>query len=513
MSIKDKLISNSMYLALSWAFDTLSYMAFWILLAKFLLPSSYGIVALSLQIVVFLSTLSVFGLDITTNKLVPELMKKEEKEKLQGLISSSLKIALAASVAFSLGFAVFSLTFPHVLNSPADALWIIVASTIAMTVASLLESIYMGFQNMKKVFLTRTGGNFLMVMFVVVFAGLNYGYVGSVLAYLIGFAFMILTRLGKKLFTIAKKSVTDMKLLLSYSIPAFTVTLFSVVYSSTQFMILSAITTAEITGLFAVPMKIAAVLSVVPNVLARGLFPIVSELSIDKNSKHKQSYLVSLVFRYGALLIVPMSVSMIVFSKQLILFFSTSEYLPTIGILPILVLGAALLGLANQFLISLYATGEPKKYRNSYIISTIVYIALSVTLTYYFSATGMAYAYLLSSLTLLLTTFTFIRKGLDLKLPFKDVGKMVVAMLLPAVFMFFTLPYAPNILFAAPFVLAAGLIYLVTLLKMNFYVKEDLKLLDTVAAKMPVEMLRKTVLAFRGLVSKFVCDDYAKHCE
>jgi O-antigen/teichoic acid export membrane protein len=187
--------------------------------------------------------------------------------------------------------------------------------------------------------------------------------------------------------------------------------------------------------------------------------------------------------------------------------------LSTTEFLPLLVLGGALLGLANQFILSLYAIGEPKKYRDSYIISTIIYIASAVILTYYFSAMGMAFAYFISCLALFLTTFLFIKRSLDLKLPLKDIGKMIAALIVPSLFLAFILPFVPNIWVAIPFALIFVFIFLATLLKLNFYVKEDLKILDFVADRMPISILKRIVITFKEIISRFVDNDFTNHCK
>ncbi len=506
MSIKDKLISNATYLSLNWFFNTLLFMLFWILLGKTLLPDSYGIVAVSLQTVTLLSALSLVGLGTTVNKLIPELIERKQKNKTYGLILFSLKVTLISSLVISGGLIVFSTQLSNILNLIPDVIWLVAASTIIMAFASILGFVYYGFQNMKKVFLTNLYGELSMIAFVLLFIHLGLDYLGAIIAFTLAYLIIFLTRIERGMFKVSKKETIDKKLIFKYSIPAFVVVFFSVILNKSHFIILSSMKGVELTGLFAVAMKIASVVLIIPIIFSTALFPITSGLSVDKNSKSKQSYLISLVFRYSIFTVLPLALFMIVFSKYLILLFSTEAYLAAVSFLPFLVLGSVFLGLATPLLSSLYAIGKPKKYRDSHVISALVYIISAVILTYYFSAEGLAISYLLSSASLLAITSLFIKKYLTIRLPKKSIGKVLIAIATSFLFLFFTKPLTPNLWVAGIFVIIASLIYFSVLLKLNFYVEEDLKVLDFVVEKTPV--FKRQINQFRNYLSKFITKSY-----
>lgn len=502
MTIKDKLISNTTYLSLNWVFNTIFFMSFWILLGKTLSPDSYGMIAVALQVATFLSSLSLVGLGTTINKLIPELVERKRRDKIRSLISVSLTIVLFFSLIFSGGLIIFSLQFPNFLKLSSDVLWLVVVTIIVMTFANILANIHYGFQNMKKYFLTYFYGGLSMIIFALLFTYLGLGYVGAIIAFTLSYVVMFLTRLERNMFKISKKTSIDKKIIVKYCIPAFVVVCLSSILTNSQFIILSSMKTAEITGLFAVAMKITAAISIIPKVFSSALFPIISGLSVDKNSKSKQSYLISLVFRYSIFIVLPVAFFAIFFSKYIILFFSTAEYLSAMDFLPILVLGGIILGLANQFQSSLYAIGKPKKYRDSYVISSLVYLISAVILTYYFSARGLAISYLLSAILLFAITFLFIKKYLTINLPIKCIGKVLVGIAVSFLFLFFAKPLIPNFWVGIPFIAIAGIIYLVVLLKLNFYIEEDLMVLDFVAQRTPI--FKRKVIWIRNYIAKFV---------
>lgn len=505
MKIKDKLLSNATYLALNWGFNTLFFMVFWILLFKVLSPNSAGIVALALQTTTLLSTLSLFGLGLTAQKLISEMKERGQKNKIQNLISSSLKATLLSSIIFSICFWGITTIYPNYFKLSSDVVWIVFISIIAMSFSTILASIYQGFQNMKKIFLTTMYGDLCLIVSALLFLYLGFGYLGAILAFAFSQIVMALTRFNPNMFKTSKKGQLSKRIVLKYSLPASVVVLFMAIFNNSQYIILSSMKTIEIIGVYAVGMKIISVISILPTIFSSALFPITSGLSADKNGKSRQSYLISLVFRYTVFIVFPLALFSIVFSKYLVLFFSSAEYLSATTFLPVLILGGVFLGLATQFLSSLYAIGKPKKYRDSYVISTLVYLISAVTLTYYFSTIGMAISYLLSTFVMFIVSFIYIRRYLTISFPLKTVGKVIVGIAASFLFLFFMKPFIPNLLIAGIFSIISGLIYLGVLLKLNFYIEEDLKIFDYLSKRTPI--FKNEIKKVRKYLSKFISKD------
>jgi O-antigen/teichoic acid export membrane protein len=511
MKIKEKLISNATYLTLKWAFNTLFFLAFWIILGKVIFPddpASYGVIALALQVATLMANLSLFGLDSTIAKLIPEMVERGEKKKINYLASFAIKATFVISIIASICLLIFNNAFPDIIKLNMDVMLLVVITTISVVQANILENVYYGLQNMKKAYLTNMYGWSAMIILMFVFTILGYGYIGPIAAVAVSFLVMIITRVKKDFFHLSNKIGVDKKTILKYSLPAFTVVILSSVLTNSQFIILSILKTFEDTGRFAAAMKIVSVISIIPTTFSGALFPITSGLSVTKNAKSKLSYLISLVFRYTLIIVVPISVFTIVFSKYLIIFFSSEAYVSATTFLPILVIGGVFLGIGQQFRQSLYAIGKPNKFRDSYIASTLVYLVLSIPLTSYYSSVGLAIAYLISSFILFLTTLIFIRGAIDFKMPIREVGKVIIAMSVSLVFLLLTKPYIPNIWISAPFVIVASLIYFLILLRLHFFVEEDLKFIDFLIAKIPI--FKPQLKQLRDYFSRFVKTSYYK---
>lgn len=509
IGIKDKLISNTIFLSMRWVSNTLLFMLFWLILGNTLPPEEYGIVSVALQVVTLLAGVCSLGLTTTARKLIPEFVEKKQWNKVPMLVRMSLKITTIFSLLISLALIVFYLAVPSFIKFPMDVLWLVGGSIIMTSLATILMEIYYGLQDMKRVFWTRLISDMSLIVISLSLIFLGMGYIGAVIAYMVSSIILTVTQLDSKILRGAAEKM-DSGIIKKYAIPALIVIIFTTIFNNSQFIILSTLDTVELTGIFAVAMKIASPISIVPTIFSTALFPITSGLSLNKKSKSRQSYLITLVFRYSIFVIIPASLFILFFSDYIIVFFSSVEYLSASAFLPILVIGGACLGLANQFLLSLYATGHPKKYRDSYVISTVIYLVSAVVLTYMFSAHGLAFSYLLSSVILLVTTFLFIRKTLCVKVPLSVIWKISLGCIMSMTFLFFTQSFVSSIWSAIPFILMACLVYLAVLLKLGFYVHEDLKVLDFVSEKIP--MTRKYVSIIKKRLSNSVSSSYYDTC-
>jgi O-antigen/teichoic acid export membrane protein len=506
MAIKDKLISNATYLSLNWFFVTLFSMAFWIILGKALTPSSYGTVALFFQISTLLSGISVFGLGSAISRLIPELLERDRKDKIHGMIMFSFKSVFVIALVFALTLLIFSAQISTLLKLQKEVLWAVSISIMIMVIVSLFDNIYHGFQNMRKLFLTTFYGGLSKIVFTVSFIFLGFDYFGAIIALFLSFVVNFLSKIEKKIFRISKSSVVDKNLIFKFSIPAFTILIFSTILNETQLILLSSMKTAEVTGLFAVATKISSVIPVIPVIFISALSPIISGLSANKNSKPRQSYLIKLVFRYNLVFVLPIALFLILFSRYAILFFSGPEYLAATNFLIILIAAFVFQGLAGFLLSNLYSIGEPKKYRDIQIVSSLTYLLLSIPMTYYFSAVGLASTFLLSTVLLFSLSAFFLKKHLSFTPPLKDVGKIICGCLISATFLVLSKPYIDNFWVASAFAIIAGVIYVLSLLLMKFYLEEDLMILDFLANRIPI--FKKKAIRIRNFIAKFVKRSY-----
>jgi len=508
MAIKDKLFSNTMYLTMNWFFVTLFSMGFWLILGKTLPPASYGNVALFFQIATILSSVSVLGMHLASSRLIPGMLQNGRLDKVQGIIIFAFKWSTMASLAIALAMFVLSDQLSALLKLEKGALWMSAVLVVIMSMTNIFEYVYRGFQKMKKLMVTNFLGGFSKVSLALLFLYMKLDYFGAMLAIFVSYVLLFLSRLERNMFQLSKKPSVDIDTVLSFSIPALIVYVFSALLNESQFILLSSMKTAELTGIFAVGMKVASIIPIIPIILFSSLAPVVAGLSADRNLKSRQFYLIKLIFRYMLVFILPLTAFLMVFSKYAVLLFSGIEYLAATDVLVVLTLASAFYGLSSFFLSNLYSIGDSKRYMDAQVIASMAYLVLSIPMTYYFSVMGLAAAYLLSNILLFMLSLRFLESHGGVLPPAKDIAAMAVGILVSFSFVLLVKPFVGDFVLAGIVSILAGCIYVLALLPLNFYIKEDLIVLDTVRDSIPA--VGPAVGLARSILSRFVKRSYAE---
>lgn len=508
MAIKDKLVSNTFYLTLNWFFVTLASMGFWLILGKTLPPASYGNVALFFQLATILSSVSVLGMHLASSRLIPGMLQDGRMDKVQGIIMFAFKWSTAAALTIALGMFALTDQLTAVFKIDRTVLWMAAVLVVLMSVTNMFEYVYRGFQKMKKLMVTNFIGGASKIALALAFAYMGLGYFGGMLAIFVSYVALVVSRLERKMFQLSKSSSVDVKTVLSFSIPALVVYMFSALLNESQYIMLSSMKTAELTGIFAVGNKVASIIPIIPIILFSSMAPIVSGLSSDRNPKSRQFYLIKVIFRYTLLFILPLTAFLMVFSKYAVLLFSGIEYIAATDILVVLTLASAFYGMSSFFLSNLYSIGDSKRYMNAQVISSLVYLLISIPMTYYYSDMGLAFAYLLSNVLLFMVSLRYLEDHGRVLPPARDIAKMAVGIIVSFAFILAAKPLVDNFMLAGAVSAAGAALYMLVMLPMNFYIKEDLLMLDTVGKSIP---RTKPVMSFvRGVLSGFVKRSYTE---
>ncbi len=486
MSIKGKLVSNSIYLFLDWITISFFSFLFWSILAKNLSTTQYGYVTTATNFIIIVSVLSILGINSALFKLIPEFVKKRKNKSVNSHIVFSFKIlSIPILIASSLTF-IFSNQISQFLHLPYNLILITIPSFIFYTLSNFFSSILYGFQKMKKYFFSDVIGVFIKFLITTFFLYIGFKYYFSpMIGFVISSIIVLILRFDLNYFKNAETLPPDNKLF-HYAFPAFITAMTSVILGYGNYIILSVLKTPEITGVFAVAFTLSGLIGVIPSLLTTALFPIISGLSISKGTKNKQGYLLALVLRYSLFLILPISIIFLIFSKHAVLLFSSSEYLSAVTYFPILVPAAVLIGLSTIFHVTLYAIGKPKVQRNTIVLTTILFLLISIPLTSYFSAWGLSIGYLASMALLFILNFIFIRKYLKPKFFVKDILKVLFSTLLITSILYIMEPFIKNVIVLALVSIPVGFLYLIVLLFIHFYKNEDIELLEFFSKKFPI---------------------------
>ncbi|MCC5994088.1 MAG: oligosaccharide flippase family protein [Candidatus Aenigmarchaeota archaeon] len=502
MSLEEKLVSNSLYLFLDWLLVTILGFFYWIVAGKTLLPEEYGIVSTSINFATFLSTLSLFGLNAAIWKLLPEYQCEREREKIKSLIRFSFQLPLLINIILSILLVSLSSFFSSMLKIPLNAVLMIPLTMLFLTLSSISGTIIYAFQNMKFYFFSDLLGNLSRVLVATLLIFLGFRYLGPLIGFIICYFLIFAARILKVRPSRGKIKIDKRKILLEYALPAFISTLAWNIFSSGQYALLSIIQNPKATGIFTVALIITIPIVALPNTLNSALLPIISFLSANHQTKKHQERLIELVVRYSLFFSLPIALFLIIFSKQVIVIFSSEKYLEASNLFPILAIASVIYGLGNVFLSNLYAIGKAKLNRNIVLLTVATFLVLVYPLTKLYSASGMAISYFISILVLSIVSYFYIKKFLNVEIPKKDFMKILISSLISFAFLYLTTKITFGTLIDLILLLFAVAIYLFALALLKFYKKEDVKVLEFFEERTPI--LKKTIRNLKTFLEKFI---------
>ncbi len=482
MKIFDKAVSNAYYMVLSWIVLTIFSFLFQLVAIKLLTQEQFGIALTATNLSVFIGGVLTLGLSTAIQKLIPEYYRKNQINRIKSIVSRSLVITLFVMSIFTIFF-IFNLDkISSIVKIPRIALVLVSVSYFIIGFTMISTSVVYGFQNMRRYFFGGLGYATTKFAVSTILILLGYGFFGPILGILFGFVVWFLITLTPKYITLKINSVSD-KELFKYGIPGLLNTFTYSLFANAQFVLLTIIKTATITGIFGVGMLITSVISVIPNLLSLSVFPIISELSIDKKSKKVQKLLVDYTLRYSLFLVVPAIFIFSIFSGFFILLFSNPEYLGASTLIPILSVAALLFGISGALNSAIYAARRPIIYRNILLTVSVFFLLITPFLATAKGDLGMAIAFLSSMILYLILSFVYLQKRLNIDLPTKDLTKIIIASIISFLPIFFLNLEINNSLLMIFAIMFSGMIYLLLLLILKFYHKDDARILKFLTKK------------------------------
>lgn len=500
-----KAFSNIIYLFLDFAFTSIFSLLFWIVMGKTLLPDQYGIIVTTVNFIAILSSVSLLGLINTVQKLIPEYTQKKQFKKINSLIVFSGKIILVSNILISVFLFIFASNISSYLNIPTGALLVGILILFSLSISLYFGSILYGLQQMSKYFLTDAVGFSVKLVVAIALVIFGYKYFGALVSVVICFAVITVFRIDFKFFKGAASNLEKKRVIFEYAFSAFISVLALTLFSNFPTIVLSSMKGVFATGIFGLASIITLPIFSIPNVLSSGLFPITSQLSVNKNNKKQQTSLIAMIFRYSLVICLPLILLFSFFSKALILLFSQSSYLGASNLFLPLSFGALLFGIGGILSSSIYAIKQPKLQRKVFVASTIFFVIVSVLLTFYFSSVGLSIAYLLSGLFYATLGFYYLKKHLSLELPVRDIGKLIISLTVLLVFLE-AADILETTLFIKIVIATIGvLVYLLVTLYLRFFRKMDVQILDFISEKVP--KTRFLINPISKIVLKYVTED------
>jgi len=495
------MFSNSVYLFLDTLIVNIIGLLFWFFIGRFLPPNEFGIVSTSINLALFLSSLSLLGFQGVLPKLIPEYLEKKQYKKVISLSRLTIKILLISNSILILGLFLFCSKLQATLKLPPYALVVSSVMLLAFTFSTFLGCIIWGFQNMRMFFTTDLTGVITKLLLTILFLMLGFGYISPLIGVLVGYTIIDLRRFRKSwFFPASKEKINGREIFMDYALPYFITLIAGLAFSNFQIILLASLQNQYVTGTYSLSFLVASLISIVPGVLTQALFPIISMLSVGRK-KQSQAYLLQTVFRYAMFIMLPAAIFLISFAKPILLLLR-HEYLEATNLLSMLVVASMAFGLANLFLSSLYAAGKPKLSRNIWIVSATFFLFISPLLIKAYSSQGLAFAYLISSLLIFYLSYSFIKKVLRLKLRWKNLLKLVFSSVIFFSFLLLSDLLETSLLIKILVALSGAVAYLALLIPLKFYTQQDVRLLELIATKAPI--LKKQILGLAKFLSEWL---------
>lgn len=471
-----RLINNSFYLMLDWVLATVLSMVFWIVVGKNLSTSGYGIVATATNISLLIAAFGMFGLrDVATN-MISRYVKRGLIEKARGVIKFSAKFVLIGNIISASVVAIFSPQLADILNLPIETVWLVSVLIFGWGFWIITTGFLQGLQNMRALFKTNLIGQIIKVAlpFALFFIGLNF--LSPIIAFIVSLLITVFIRI-RYLPRGRSSPPNGRELILKLALPVFISSVMWLVFTNMPNVIINAIKSPDITGIFALALTLVVPIVFIPMTLNQALFPITSSLSETRNPQRNQSNLISLVLKFATFITLPLVALLLVFSREIILFFSQPQYLPAAEFLPIVSVAALFLGIGQILVSNIFAIGKPHVTRNITIITTVIFLSLSIPGTFFFSSMGMAFAYLISMILLVVASYLYLRKAIKLKINWAAIGKIFIATMIFSAITFLLNSIFSSVMLKLATIVLGAFAYFIVLVPLKYYSTDETKII------------------------------------
>jgi len=422
-----------------------------ILVARLLIPSEYGLVAIA---VILPNTVALFrdlGINQAMIKHIAEYESKNEESNMRNVLISGPLLEMALGGILSL--VSFSLAGPlatSVFHRPEIKPLIQVASmtVFAGSLFSLTHSIFTGFEKMKFVSLTLIFESSLKTLLVTLLVFIGYGAFGAILGYtLSSLATGILAILIFYLLFYRKTRKVDNKLnlfgtlrtLITYGFPLYISFILTGLLAQLYNFIIAIYCIDFMIGNYNVALKFSVLITFFTIPISTVLFPAFSKLNAKKEIEDLR-----LVFRasvkYAALVTVPVATAIIVLSEPLTFTLFGEKYTGTPFLLALTAVGYLYSGLGSLSLANLFnSQGKTRTTMKLSLINLSIGLPLSLWLVPKFGIPSLIVASLTAAITSLTLGSLWIRKDYGITIDYGSSAKIYLASGITALLTYLTL--------------------------------------------------------------------------
>ena len=361
-----------------------------VIIVRYTTQTEYGIYSLALVIISIFVTISTLGLSEGSTRCIAYFRGKKEGGKVKGVISSSLKIALIASISlaaisfFSSDFISVSIFHTPALSTPLKIFAIAIPFTVLINV---FIAIFRGFDRVDaRVYFQNILRPVLYLLFLIAvvlfglsFIGVVYAYVLSIAATCVVFVIYLMKKLPLSIRSGSSTTNPMTKELLFFSVPLLAVTALQMIMSWTDTLMLGYFKTPDAVGVYNAALPLASLLSMSLSSMSFIYIPVITQL-YSKNliGELKRCYVI--LTKWIFLLTLPIFLVLFLFPDVVLNLLFGSRYIGASVALQILALGFFLnicLGFTYNTLLVL---GKSNFLMWTFVISAVINVILNVVL-------------------------------------------------------------------------------------------------------------------------------------
>ena len=442
-----------------------------VLLVRFLGPTNYGYYTVVVLYWGFASTIAGLGVNSAVQYAISKYRAQNSGSRLIWVIKHYFILVVISSLIASIVLFSLSGVIASIYHS-AEVGYLIKILAFGLVFYSLsgnfTEPSLIGFQKVNNSFMTGVLYDFLRLMQLVVIY-LGFGLIGAIKFYDV--VYLVTATVG--LFLLyrsingfpksARPEKEDLTHFYSYRNFSYIMAIISLSYGPVIALFLGAVSpNISSVSFYRVGLIMAGMLGLPAAAVGSAFFASITKFFERKQFEGFYRVQHSLI-KYSFLLTFPLVTASIISAPKLISYLYKSTFIGAetpfiILLIPVLI--SSIFGPITQVL---SATGKQKYAMYSVITGAVVGIALTVILVPLLYSIGAAIAYLAVTLSTLVVNLILVSKYIKIKLPYKELLKAIVSVLLMGLFLYLLLKLVTRLAYL-PLLLIAALVFYVLML-------------------------------------------------
>ena len=470
-----------------------------IIAARYLEPSGYGLLSLSITILKLSTVMAMLGLQFGVGKFVGFYMARKDISRTKGILVSSLFFPLIASIVVAVIIYLYSGQISGQIFNMPDLQPMLKIFSIALpfsVLTQMLRFIFISFKKPKFILFSEVFGekfvNLILTIILIIFGGtllgISYVYLASlIISFVAGFLI-----LEKNVFSILSKKAKakfDLPRLFKFSFPIAFTGILSILMGWTDTIFIGIFKTEADVGIYNVAYVLASSLMIFLHSFGDIFYPISSELH-SKNKHRLIREMFEVVSKWIFITTLPFFLIAVVFPKHLISAFFGYQYVVGFNVIVILAIGYFLSSIMGPTTFVLHVYNKTKFVGFYTTMFAIVNIILNIILIPLYGLIGAAFATVISITSFHLIKFRKLKKILKFSFNYKTYTKFIIAAIIPLFFTYLVSLYFIKIpIIIKIFVFASYLIiYGILLIVFRCFSEHDIVVLNAVERKVGVNL-------------------------